>query len=97
MGVSIGFIGATTEELNRAEKEPSWADEYHYELYGSDTFPLSDRPHSDPDKAFAGLQFLLDETPGGSTPRVNWPGSSAPMRNSSPSSRRRPTVDLGRS
>ncbi|MEU3987864.1 DUF1877 family protein [Streptomyces platensis] len=74
MGVSIGFIGATTEELNRTEKEPSWADEYHYELYGSDTFPLSDRPHGDPDKAFAGLQFLLDETPGGSTPRVNWPG-----------------------
>lgn len=62
MGVSIGYISVTTEELNRAEKEPSWAGEYHYELYDSDTFPLSDRPHGGPDKAFAGLQFLLDET-----------------------------------
>ncbi|WP_432144426.1 DUF1877 family protein [Streptomyces sp. bgisy084] len=62
MGVSIGFICATTEELNRAEKEPSWAGEFHYGLYDSDTFAESDRPHGDPDKAFAGLQFLLDET-----------------------------------
>ncbi|MFI5520145.1 DUF1877 family protein [Streptomyces platensis] len=61
MGVSVGFISVTTEELNRAEKEPSWADDYHYELYG-DTFPQPDRPYGGPDKAFAGLQFLLDET-----------------------------------
>ncbi|ARF58432.1 DUF1877 family protein [Streptomyces gilvosporeus] len=60
MGVSIGFICATTEELNRAEKEPSWADAFLGELYGSDDFPMPDRPYGGPDKAFAGLQFLFD-------------------------------------
>jgi hypothetical protein len=60
MGVSIGFISATTEELDRAEKDPSWADEYVYELYAGNDFP--NRPHGGPDKAWAGLQFLIDET-----------------------------------
>ncbi|MGG7574811.1 YfbM family protein [Streptomyces sirii] len=60
MGVTIGFISATTEELDRAEKDPSWADEYISELYSRDDFPT--RPHGDPDKAWGGLQFLLDET-----------------------------------
>lgn len=62
MGVSISFISATTEELDRAEKDPSWADEYIYELYDSDDLPMPDRPYGGPDKAWAGLQFLLDET-----------------------------------
>ncbi|MFH8568903.1 YfbM family protein [Streptomyces sp. NPDC017993] len=62
MGVSIGFICATTEELDRAEREPSWADEYVDELYGTDDLSMSDRPDGGPDKAWAGLQFLLDET-----------------------------------
>jgi hypothetical protein len=60
MGVSIGFISATTEELDRGEKDPSWANEYVYELYASDDFP--NRPYGGPEKAWAGLQFLLDET-----------------------------------
>src|SRR5947199_4729623 len=51
MGVSIGFICATTEELNRAEKEPSWAGAFLGELYGSDDFPMPDRPYGGPDKA----------------------------------------------
>ncbi|KIZ15292.1 hypothetical protein SNA_27300 [Streptomyces natalensis ATCC 27448] len=62
MGVSIGFICATTEELNRAEKEPSWAEAFVYDLYDNDDFPMPDRPYGDPDKAFAGLQFLFDAT-----------------------------------
>ena len=62
MGVSIGFISATTEELDRAEKEPSWADEYVFELYDTDDLSIPDRPDGGPDKAWAGLQFLLDET-----------------------------------
>lgn len=61
MGVSVSFISATTEELDRAEKDPSWADDYLHELYGDD-FPSPDRPFGGPDKAFAGLQFLFDET-----------------------------------
>ena len=60
MGVSIGFISATTEELDRAEKDPGWANEYVNELYAGDDFPS--RPYGGPDKAWAGLQFLLDET-----------------------------------
>jgi hypothetical protein len=60
MGVSIGFISATTEELDRAEKDPSWANEYVYELYAGNDFP--NRPYGGPDKAWAGLQFLIDET-----------------------------------
>ncbi|MGW1374200.1 DUF1877 family protein [Streptomyces sp. NPDC002446] len=59
MGVSIGFIGATTEELDRAAKEPSWAREHLDALYDGDNFTA--RPHGGPDKAWAGLQFLLDE------------------------------------
>ncbi|MEU8782337.1 DUF1877 family protein [Streptomyces sp. NPDC048637] len=62
MGVSVGFIGATTEELDRAEKEPSWAEEYLSELYSSDSLSKSNRPYGGPDKAWADLQFLLDET-----------------------------------
>ncbi|MFC5248258.1 YfbM family protein [Streptomyces nigrescens] len=62
MGVSIGFISATTEELDRAEKDPSWADDYVFTLYADDDFPRPDRPYGGPDKAWAGLQFLLDET-----------------------------------
>ncbi|MFI7412612.1 YfbM family protein [Streptomyces sp. NPDC049627] len=61
MGVSVSFIGATTEELDRAEKDPDWARECLDELYGDD-FPSPDRPFGGPDKAFAGLQFLIDET-----------------------------------
>ena len=61
MGVSVSFIGATTEELDRAEKDPEWAGEYLDELYGDD-FPSPDRPFGGPGKAFAGLQFLIDET-----------------------------------
>ncbi len=60
MGMTIGFIGATTEELDRAEKEPGWADEFTFALYDDDDFPT--RPVGDPDKAWAGLQFLLDQT-----------------------------------
>ncbi|WP_336049136.1 DUF1877 family protein [Streptomyces sp. CA2R101] len=62
MGVSVGFIGATTEELDRAEEDPSWAGSYIHELYGDDHFLMSDRPSGGPDKAWAGLQFLFDET-----------------------------------
>ncbi|MFH0516008.1 DUF1877 family protein [Streptomyces sp. M41] len=60
MGVSISFIGATTQELDRAERDPSWAEEFVYELYGDD-FPSPDRPYGGPDREFGGLQFLFDE------------------------------------
>jgi Domain of unknown function (DUF1877) len=60
MGVSIAFISATTEELDRAEEDPSWAEEYIFELYSGNDLP--NRPHGGPDKAWAGLQFLLDKT-----------------------------------
>ncbi|MFD0002522.1 YfbM family protein [Streptomyces sp. NPDC127178] len=60
MGVTISFVGATTQELDRAEKDPSWADDYISELYGQD-YPMPDRPYGGPDKAFGGLQFLFDE------------------------------------
>ncbi|MFL4497178.1 YfbM family protein [Streptomyces sp. VTCC 41912] len=62
MGVSIGFISATTKELDRAEKDPEWANAFVYELYASEDFPMPDRPFGGPDKAWAGLQFLIDAT-----------------------------------
>lgn len=37
MGVSISFVSATTEELDRAEQDPSWADEFYSELYSGTT------------------------------------------------------------
>lgn len=61
MGVSISFVNVTTEELDRAEKDPSWAEQFVYELYGGDTYPVPGRIHGGPDRAFAGLQFLFDE------------------------------------
>ncbi|MGW1957967.1 YfbM family protein [Streptomyces sp. NPDC001920] len=61
MGVSISFISATTQELERAEQDPSWADEFTWELYSSDDVPMPDRPQGGPDRAFGGLQFLFDE------------------------------------
>ncbi|MEU6327921.1 DUF1877 family protein [Streptomyces sp. NPDC047049] len=62
MGVSVGFIGATTEELDRAEEDPSWARSCVSELYDDDDVLMSARPSGGPDKAWAGLQFLFDET-----------------------------------
>lgn len=62
MGVSIGFIGATTQELDRAEQDPAWADAYLYDLYCGDDPATAERPQGGPDKAWAGLQFLIDET-----------------------------------
>ncbi|MDC0767032.1 YfbM family protein [Streptomyces sp. HD] len=62
MGMYISFTAATTEELDRAVKDPSWADEYVYDLYDSDDDPIPNRPDVGLDKAWAGLQFLLDET-----------------------------------
>lgn len=56
MGVSISFISATPKELDRAESDPSWAGEFIVELYCGDL----DRPHGGPEKAWAGVQFLLD-------------------------------------
>jgi hypothetical protein len=61
MGVTVGFISATTEELDRAEKDPSWAHAYVDALYDSDVHPSSDRPDGGPDKAWAGLEFLFGE------------------------------------
>lgn len=59
MGVSISFISATTEELDRAERDPSWADRFVCGLY--DDVPVPDRPRGGPGRDFAGLQFLFDE------------------------------------
>ncbi|MFJ9407522.1 DUF1877 family protein [Streptomyces sp. NPDC101393] len=58
MGVSMAFISATTEELERAEKDPGWADAFVGELYDGDAY--AKRPHDGPGKAWADLQFLLD-------------------------------------
>ncbi|MEU6304040.1 hypothetical protein [Streptomyces chartreusis] len=52
MGVSISFISAATEELDRAEKDPSWAEQRVSDLYGVD-HPLPDRP----DCAFMNFSF----------------------------------------
>ena len=41
MGVSISFISATTEELDRAQKDPSWAEQRVSGRYGVD-YPLQD-------------------------------------------------------
>jgi hypothetical protein len=62
MGMYISFIGATADELDRAVKEPTWADEFVCELYDNDDDPLPGRPDVGLDKKWAGLQFLLDET-----------------------------------
>lgn len=62
MGMYISFYGATPEELDRAAKDPSWAEEYVDELYDNDDDPLQGRPDVGLDKKWAGLQFLLDET-----------------------------------
>ncbi|MET9971200.1 DUF1877 family protein, partial [Streptomyces sp. NPDC006356] len=61
MGVSISFVSATTEELDRAEQDPSWAGQFHGELYSGDLFPIPGRLYGGPDRDFAGLQFLFDE------------------------------------
>ncbi|MFJ7074296.1 YfbM family protein [Streptomyces sp. NPDC098781] len=62
MSVTISFISATTQELDRAERDPSWADEYADSLYDSDVYASPDRPDAGPDKAWAGLQFLFEES-----------------------------------
>ncbi|SDM40026.1 protein of unknown function [Streptomyces sp. cf386] len=63
MGMYISFIGATTEELDRAVKEPDWANDFVYEYYDEgDDDSLQDRPDVGLDKMWAGLQFLLDES-----------------------------------
>ncbi|NLU66740.1 YfbM family protein [Streptomyces sp. HNM0574] len=61
MSVTISFVSATPEELDRAEKEPDWADEYVDALYDFDDPEAPGRPDCGPEKAWAGLQFLFDE------------------------------------
>ncbi|MFE0251605.1 YfbM family protein [Streptomyces sp. NPDC059010] len=62
MGMYISFIGATTEELDRAEKDPSWANAFVYEFYDDHDDSLPSRPEVGLDKKWDGLQFLLNET-----------------------------------
>ncbi|KUO06292.1 hypothetical protein AQJ67_02265 [Streptomyces caeruleatus] len=47
MGVSISFVSATTEELDRAEEDPSWADQFPCDLY-SGRFPIPGRLYGGP-------------------------------------------------
>ncbi|GHH11118.1 YfbM family protein [Streptomyces lanatus] len=61
MGMYISFISATTEELDKAVEDPGWAVDHVDELYESEDSAVPDRPSADLDKAWGGLQFLLDE------------------------------------
>ncbi|MEV8086483.1 DUF1877 family protein [Streptomyces nigra] len=58
--MSVGFVSATAEELDRAWREPEWAEPYVWELYDSKTFRRDGRLDCGPAKAWAGLQFLFD-------------------------------------
>ncbi|WCE00916.1 hypothetical protein PGH47_36730 [Streptomyces sp. HUAS 31] len=60
MGVNISFIGATTEELDRAEKDPSWAEQRVSDLYGVD-HPLPDRPDCGPDEELVAFSSIAAE------------------------------------
>lgn len=69
MGVSISFISATTEELERGKKDPDWASEFVDELYeydfddpDFDDDSVPGRPDGGPEKAWAGLEFLFSGT-----------------------------------
>jgi hypothetical protein len=59
MSVTISFISATAEELDRAAEDPDWASEFLDELYEGDDGP--GRPDGGPDKAWGGLQYLFDK------------------------------------
>ncbi|GGW99445.1 hypothetical protein GCM10010321_12470 [Streptomyces chartreusis] len=69
MGVSISFISATTEELDRAEKDPNWAEQRGSDLYGVD-HPLPDRPDCGPDE---------EPGPGAGGARADGPGAGCPL------------------
>ncbi|MFI0717244.1 DUF1877 family protein [Streptomyces inhibens] len=62
MGVSIGSSARQRSSWTGRRRNPTWADEYVYELYAGDDLSIRDRPYGGPDKAWAGLQLLLDET-----------------------------------
>ena len=59
MGVSVGFVRATAEELDRAWREPERAEPYVWELYDSGAFRRDGRLHCGPAKPWAGPQFLF--------------------------------------
>ena len=55
MGVSVGFVRATAEELDRAWREPERAEPYVWELYDSGAFRgtaacTAARPSPGPDR-----------------------------------------------
>jgi len=52
MGMTLSFTRATSEQLDRAYEDPEWAAEFLWE---------DDVPGCYLDKAWAGIQFLLDE------------------------------------
>ncbi|MEU9126438.1 YfbM family protein [Streptomyces sp. NPDC048506] len=57
MGMVISFTRVTPEELDKAVKDPEWAEEFLWEV--DELRP--DNPGADLDKAWAGLEFLLGE------------------------------------
>jgi len=54
MGMVLSFTRVTPEELNKAMADPEWAGEYLWEL------DRTDEPDGYLDKAWDGIQFLLD-------------------------------------
>ncbi|MEV5594965.1 YfbM family protein [Streptomyces sp. NPDC052496] len=59
MGMVISFTCVTPEELDKAYEDPRWAREFLDDLQWNDRRP--DAPAVYLDKAWAGIQYLLDE------------------------------------
>ena len=65
MGMTIDFTAATPEELAKGEQDPEWVEEFIEGLWGDgDEFSAPDRPFGGPDKAWAGLEYLLGQVDG---------------------------------
>ncbi|TGB13228.1 DUF1877 family protein [Streptomyces palmae] len=61
MGMTIHFTAATPEELDKGEQDPGWVEDFIEGLWGDGEFSTPDRPCGGPDKAWAGLEYLLGQ------------------------------------
>lgn len=61
MGMYVTFVRMTPDELDKAETDPDWAEQFLEDFYDYDGTPPPENSEVDIQKSWAGLDHLLDE------------------------------------
>lgn len=60
MGMYVSFVRLTPAQLEQADRDPEWAEQYLEDLYDSEAEPLPENADVDIQKSWAGLDHLFD-------------------------------------